>query len=103
MESIAHRVPTVTTNQAGFGRWVLDNFPENHSAVTVLNRPDDDINTLDAEISDIILKTISLSDDELTALRKKTLTKLQLKPTGKSLSITITSYTMLRLKRLMRE
>ncbi len=70
MESIAHRVPTVTTNQAGFGRWVLDNFPENHSAVTVLNRPDDDINTLDAEISDIILKTISLSDDELTALRK---------------------------------
>ena len=70
LESIAHRVPTVTTNQAGFGRWVLDNFPENHSAVAVLNRPDDDINTLDAEISDIILKTISLSDDELTALRK---------------------------------
>lgn len=69
LESIAFRVPTVTTLQAGFGKWVLDNFSDNHSAVKVLNRPDEDNNNLADEIARIIKQTCSLKESELKAIR----------------------------------
>lgn len=42
LESTAFGVPTVTTNKAGFGQWVLDNFRNglNHCGVYVVNRED---------------------------------------------------------------
>ena len=42
LESIAFGVPTITTNLAGFGQWVLDNFGHDAAAsgVTVLHRTD---------------------------------------------------------------
>lgn len=41
-ESVAFGVPTVTDNKAGFGQWVLDNFPNGieHCGVKVVNRDD---------------------------------------------------------------
>jgi phosphorylase/glycogen(starch) synthase len=36
-ESIAFGIPTITTSYAGFGKWVMEHFPEAH-AVTVLPR-----------------------------------------------------------------
>lgn len=42
LESVAFGVPTITTNLAGFGQWVLDNFDTDpaSSGVTVLHRTD---------------------------------------------------------------
>ena len=42
LESVAFGVPTITTNLAGFGQWVLDNFGTDPatSGVTVLHRTD---------------------------------------------------------------
>ena len=42
LESVAFGVPTITTNLAGFGQWVLDNFGSDPatSGVTVLHRTD---------------------------------------------------------------
>lgn len=46
LESAAFAVPTITTNLAGFGQWVLDNFGDNtaQTGVTVLNRTDSNYN-----------------------------------------------------------
>ena len=45
MESAAFAVPTVTSDRAGFGQWVMERYPEGHAGVHVLNRLDDDYNT----------------------------------------------------------
>ncbi len=38
MESVAFAIPTVTTNFAGFGDWVTENFSVKHNAVKVVER-----------------------------------------------------------------
>ncbi len=42
LESVAFGVPTITDDKAGFGQWVLDNFPNGlyHSGVEVVERTD---------------------------------------------------------------
>ena len=46
LESTAFGVPTVTTDKAGFGQWVLDNFKNglHHSGVFVVSREDSNYN-----------------------------------------------------------
>ena len=41
MESAAFSVPTVTSDRAGFGQWVMEKYPEGHDGVLVLNRLED--------------------------------------------------------------
>ncbi len=38
MESIAFRIPTVTTSVAGFGDWITKHYKVKHNAVTVISR-----------------------------------------------------------------
>ena len=38
LESIAFKIPTITTNFAGFGDWVTNNFDLKHNAVVVIKR-----------------------------------------------------------------
>jgi phosphorylase/glycogen(starch) synthase len=38
LESVAFMIPTITTQYAGFGKWVLENFSEKQDAVTVIER-----------------------------------------------------------------
>ncbi|WP_147820764.1 alpha-glucan family phosphorylase [Salidesulfovibrio onnuriiensis] len=45
MESAAFSVPTVTSDRAGFGQWVMERYPEGHAGVHVLNRLDDNYDT----------------------------------------------------------
>ena len=42
MESVAFAIPTVTTNFAGFGDWVKNNFVVKQDAVLVLERNERD-------------------------------------------------------------
>lgn len=53
LESIAFGVPTITTDKAGFGQWILDNFPNNieKSGVSVIERNDDDYHRSMQEIA----------------------------------------------------
>jgi hypothetical protein len=57
LESIAFRVPTITTNLAGFGHWVqsLESMREMDAGVAVLHRSDNNY----FEIADAIKDTIS--------------------------------------------
>lgn len=41
LESLAFRVPSVTTSLAGFGIWARDHFPERGKALEVIERTDD--------------------------------------------------------------
>ncbi|MBE0639603.1 MAG: alpha-glucan family phosphorylase [Bacteroidales bacterium] len=70
LESIAFRVPTITTMQAGFGKWVLDQFPDNHPSVSVINRPDNDDAQVIDELSGMIQKFARMPFDQQTDLRE---------------------------------
>lgn len=40
LESLAFKVPTVTTTLAGFGLWVKEHYTESHPGIEILNRTD---------------------------------------------------------------
>ncbi|WP_319541894.1 alpha-glucan family phosphorylase [uncultured Pseudodesulfovibrio sp.] len=54
MESAAFFVPTVTSDRAGFGQWVMEKYPEGHEGVLVLNRLTDKYATVVAKLSAIL-------------------------------------------------
>lgn len=67
LESLAFGVPTVTTSLAGFGLWVRDNI--NNSSITVINRDDDNNESVVNAIVSVILAFEKMSDtrrDELS-------------------------------------
>ncbi|MFV0470833.1 MAG: glycosyltransferase [Paludibacteraceae bacterium] len=55
LESVAFSVPTVTTDLAGFGQWVLDNFKSNKGA-TVIHRSDYNNSQISDTIADTLFK-----------------------------------------------
>ena len=40
LESLAFRVPTLTTSLAGFGKWVRTHYGKEHPGITVVDRDD---------------------------------------------------------------
>ncbi len=71
LESIAFKVPTITTNLAGFARWVQQlNIDTKHS-ITIINRND----TNELEVSETITKEIidysQLKNSEIEEVRNK--------------------------------
>ena len=76
MESIAFKIPTLTTAVAGFGKWVSKNCKVKHDAVTVINREEGKDELAVAEIIKAIAKqasTVNRTDgvNEAEAIFKK--------------------------------
>lgn len=73
LESIAFRVPTVTTNLAGFGSWVNDirNHPVITDGVEVVERSDHNYDEVVDKISDILLKFLSIEKATIYNIRRK--------------------------------
>jgi phosphorylase/glycogen(starch) synthase len=69
LESIAFKVPTITTNVAGFGVWVNDNFKLKTPAVSVIERSETDDTAAIESIRGIIQKMLTYED--LPALQKE--------------------------------
>src|SRR5574344_647650 len=44
LESLAFRVPTITTSLSGFGAWVNDNYKKEHPGIAILQRSDSNYN-----------------------------------------------------------
>lgn len=63
LESIAFGIPTVTTSLAGFGAWVNENFPS-PLGVTVVQRTDNNDDSVCSQIVSTIENCAALSDDE---------------------------------------
>lgn len=61
LESIAFGVPTVTTDKAGFGQWVLSNFPNSifTTGVEVMSRNDDNYGDTCENIAQCALQLMS--------------------------------------------
>lgn len=70
LESLAFRVPTITTMQAGFGKWVLDEFPKNHPSAYVINRPDENDGQVIDQIAEIIRENVSLTAQQHSEIRE---------------------------------
>ena len=69
LESVAHAVPTITTDQAGFGTWVQLKIGEN-SGVIILNRKGQKINLIEDNLYNIFKGFLSWGDEEIKERRK---------------------------------
>lgn len=70
MESIAFKIPTVTTSLAGFGMWINKSSEINNESVDVIFRDDENSNMVVAGIADFILNYSNKTVDEKIALRQ---------------------------------
>ena len=64
MESAAFAVPTVTSDRAGFGQWVMEKYPEGHAGVYVLNRLTDDYDTVRANLANFLAEFTKWTGEE---------------------------------------
>lgn len=69
LESIAFGVPTITTDLAGFGQWVKDNFEEDKCGVTVIHRNDSNYSELVMAIANRIKTIFAMPEAEVGKLR----------------------------------
>lgn len=71
LESIAFGVPTVSSDKAGFGQWVLDEFgPSQSTGVSVISRTDSNYDSDVAQVASIIEQRASMPAKDAQALRK---------------------------------
>ncbi len=68
LESVSFRIPTLTTGQAGFGQWVLQNFNDNHESVVVADRLDDNDAAVVDEIASSILNFYRMNAVEISTI-----------------------------------
>ena len=64
MESLAFKVPTVTTSLAGFGEWVMDHYEGSKQGIEVLQRDEDNFNIVVDGIVARIGEIASLDEKE---------------------------------------
>lgn len=71
LESVAFGVPTVTTNLAGFGQWVLDNRGGNakKSGVRVITRTDSNYSDAVDAIAGSMMNVYMMADTEMRRIR----------------------------------
>ncbi len=62
LESVAFGVPSVTTNLAGFGKWVNQEFKVKHRGLTVLERTDENAEEIEDQLVKLILEIYQDSD-----------------------------------------
>ena len=64
LESLAFRIPTLTTSLAGFGLWVRDKYGKEHPGITIVSRNDSNYNSIVEEVVGRIKEIARLSDEE---------------------------------------
>ena len=71
LESVAFGVPTITTNLAGFGQWVLDNRGGNakKSGVRVISRTDSNYSDAVDAIAGSMMNVYMMADTEMRRIR----------------------------------
>ncbi|MCQ2308182.1 MAG: alpha-glucan family phosphorylase [Bacteroidales bacterium] len=72
LESVAHSIPTLTSDVSGFGMFVKENMPENE-AVNIIHRDEQNSDAAIEEISNAILRMASKNENEIVELRKEAL------------------------------
>ncbi|MDR0414976.1 MAG: alpha-glucan family phosphorylase [Prevotellaceae bacterium] len=70
MESVAFKVPTITTTLAGFGLWVNMHYQSSHAGIEVIERRDDNDAAVIDEMVKKVLDLSALSPDDFEAVRE---------------------------------
>ena len=72
LESVAFSVPTITTDLAGFGQWVLDNFKANFEdcGTVVVHRCDSNYDDVVRQIAENVLKLLSKDSKAIAKIRE---------------------------------
>ncbi len=71
LESLAFKIPTVTTSLAGFGLWVRDEYGKVGNGITVVDRDDNNYGETVDGISAAILNCTGLNHDEMKNAREE--------------------------------
>ncbi len=71
LESLMFRVPTVTTNLAGFGMWVDSYFENPGNGCLVLNRTDDNEKEVISGMEEFIRRFMKMNPEDVAAAREK--------------------------------
>lgn len=71
LESLAFKVPTVTTTLAGFGVWVNDHFKNQGSAINIIHRTDDNDTEVVNEITRTVVEFSKISKQEYLRSREQ--------------------------------
>ncbi|MGM9749260.1 MAG: alpha-glucan family phosphorylase, partial [Candidatus Cryptobacteroides sp.] len=64
LESLAFKVPTVTTSLAGFGQWVRTHYGKEHPGITIIPRNDSNYRNVVEDVVGCIKEAARLSSDE---------------------------------------
>lgn len=70
LESLAFKVPTITTTLAGFGLWVQDHYSQNHSGIDVIERKDGSNADVQKAIATRIAQFADMNDTEIARERE---------------------------------
>ncbi len=70
LESLAFKVPTITTTLAGFGLWVNSKYPKAHPCIKVVERNDSNYDKVVAETAENIKYISELSFEHRKKIRK---------------------------------
>ena len=69
LESLAFKVPTVTTSLAGFGVWVRDYFSGNHPGIEIIERNDANYDAVVGKVMERIVGVAALEERDLNNYR----------------------------------
>ena len=64
LESLAFRIPTLTTSLAGFGVWVDTHYNKKHPGISVVERNDSNYNDVVAAVAERIREAALMTDDQ---------------------------------------
>lgn len=64
LESLAFRIPTLTTSLAGFGVWVDTHYSKKHPGISVVERNDSNYNDVVAAVAERIREAALMTDDQ---------------------------------------
>ena len=70
LESLAFKVPTITTTLAGFGKWVNDYYPEKQKAIEVVPRTDSNYGEVVGAIAKNIQNLLDRKEQDFQELRE---------------------------------
>ncbi|SHF36265.1 alpha-glucan family phosphorylase [Dysgonomonas macrotermitis] len=70
LESVAFKVPTITTTLAGFGLWVRTHYTEERPGITVIKRTDDNDAEVIAKIEEHVIRHADYKDEEYRQVKE---------------------------------
>ncbi len=74
LESIAYKIPTLTTSLAGFGLWVKSEYKVLHNSVITIERNDDNYSDVVANVAQKLKEFSAFDEDHMEAAREEAFT-----------------------------